>query len=255
MPTHSRWTEKFEIKPGCWVFVPSSETYETGRLIKSWIERRWSAPKHFFHLQKGGHVAALRSHINNEFFAHLDLKQFFNSINRSRITRALKPLVGYSQARKIAYESTVLLPNSEEKTYVLPFGFVQSPIVASICLHKSALGRKISELNRQKEIEISVYVDDIIISATEPLILQRAFEEVKAAVDRASLSLNADKEEGPAKKITAFNIELSPRALSIEEQRLQEFIKEYKNSENYNQLAGIIGYVESINKSQSSLII
>ncbi|WP_257292862.1 hypothetical protein [Endozoicomonas sp. ONNA1] len=93
----------------------------------------------------------MRSHTSGQFFVHLDIRQFFSSINRSRITRSLKPRIGYERAREIAIASTVPAPNTDGSAYILPYGFVQSPILASICLRYSKLGTVLHELSKAKK--------------------------------------------------------------------------------------------------------
>jgi hypothetical protein len=159
-----KWSSRFEIKPGVWVFVPAEETVKVGQEIKKNLEIRWKPPRYYYHLLPGGHVEALRANAENSWFVHLDIKDFFGSINRSRITRSLKSLFGYKQAREIANISTVIHPNRGD--FVLPFGFVQSPLIASICLHKSALGNRLQGLQKEG-VTVSVYVDDLILSAND----------------------------------------------------------------------------------------
>lgn len=158
------------------------------------------------HLLSGGHVEALRAHAGNSWFIHLDIKDFFGSINRSRITRALKNLFGYEQARSIANASTVIHPSRGD--YILPFGFVQSPLIASVCLYKSALGRCLRDLQKTG-VTVSIYVDDLILSTADLQVVQQALVAVKRAAERAEFRLNPAKEEGPAEKVTAFNIAIA----------------------------------------------
>src|SRR5262245_45013433 len=137
-----KWSTKFPLKPGKWVFVPTNETVKVGREIKKAVEKYWKKrPRYFYHLRAGGHIAALRSHLGNSTFVRLDITDFFGSINRSRITRCLVPMVGFKKAREWANASTVIDPGNP-KRWIVPFGFVQSPILASLCLEQSALGSR-----------------------------------------------------------------------------------------------------------------
>ncbi|WBA81981.1 reverse transcriptase domain-containing protein [Endozoicomonas sp. GU-1] len=251
MPSYPKWVSKFELKPGVWVFVPSKESVNVGRSIKDVLEGCWFAPGYYYHLKKGGHVKALKSHTSGKFFIHLDLKRFFYAINRSRITRSLKEYLGYEKAREIAIASTVPAPDSQELAYILPFGFVQSPILASVCLRHSKLGTVLHRLSKAKGTEVSVYVDDIVISTQSLETAEAALTQVKEAAERSRFPLNTDKEEGPAEKVTAFNIELSHSSLVLSDQRFDKFLEIYQYSENYHQIAGILGYIESVNHQQS----
>ncbi|SDZ05786.1 reverse transcriptase domain-containing protein [Nitrosomonas halophila] len=250
MRPHERWNSKFQIKKGAWVFIPTKETIDNGLQIKKLIEKHWSFPKYYFHLIKGGHVRALHEHKKHKFFIHLDIKNFFGQINRSRVTRSLKEYVSYEKAREIAVESTVRLPESTEVKYILPFGFVQSPIIASICLSKSALGRHLTSLKQQNEYAVSIYMDDILVSANNSEKLMMEIMRIKAASEKSKLLLNAAKQVGPDTRIKAFNIEISQDLLQITPSKLQELANTYATSENDHQRAGIFNYVLSVNPSQ-----
>jgi hypothetical protein len=227
-----------------------------GRELKKSIEARWSPPSFYYHLRDGGHVQALLSHKNHEFYIHLDISNFFGCINKTRVTRCFKGFYTYSKAREMAVESTVMVANDAGlKRYILPFGFVQSPIIASLCLQKSRLGRYLSDLNKEEEFKVSIYMDDIIISSNNQESLSNIIHGIKPIAEQSGFPLNDTKEEGPADKITAFNIELSKGRLSVTKGRLKMFIDSYRQSDNLNVLSGIVGYVTTVNKSQADKIV
>lgn len=246
-----QWASRFELKPDTWVFVPTKTSMKIGREIKRAIEARWDVPPNYYHLLAGGHVEALRIHTENTWFIHLDIKNFFGSINRSRITRCLKNLFGYSCAREITNLSTVIHPNRSE--FILPFGFVQSPIIASICLYKSALGNCLQSL-RKSGLTVSVYVDDLIISSDTLEAAVEALTAIKHNAERSEFELNHEKEEGPAPKITAFNIDLSKNRIAVEPNRLKAFSEAFLGATSEHQQRGIIGYVDSVNSDQATKI-
>lgn len=254
MSSYERWVSKFKIKPYSWVFVPNKETIENGIIIKKLLESHWTSPVFYYHLRDGGHVKALKSHIKDNFFVHLDIQSFFGSINKSRVTRCLKKFCSYQDARDIAIASTVRLPESVEKKYILPFGFVQSPVIASLCLQQSRLGKYLNELYNQNGISVSVYMDDIIISGNNSRDLQVILEKTKNISERSKFTLNPDKEEGPSKRITAFNIELSHQLLRISDSRFESFCIDYAMTENENKRNGILGYILSVNQEQANKI-
>lgn len=244
-----KWDSRFELKPGSWVFVPTDESRQIGIEIKAAIQERWRPPSNYFHLREGGHVAAVKSHVENMCFAHLDIQDFFGSINRTRVTRCLKDIFGYTRAREMANHSTVVHPDREGRQFILPFGFVQSPLIASLCLYKSALGACLRRL-KGKGIAVSVYVDDIVISGRDESEVLSTLAEIKQAANRAGFNLNESKEEGPSGRISAFNIVVSHQLLAICPDRWLEFIKAFKASESEQQKDGILGYVSSVNGSQ-----
>jgi len=250
----SRWISRFEIKPNAWVFVPTSEFIRYGTEIKQTVAKRWHSPRYYYHLRDGGHVSALKKHIKHKHFIHLDIQNFFGQINRSRATRCLKDYFSYSEARKIAIKSTVALPRSAIKKYILPFGFVQSAIIASLCLHKSTLGKHLHQLAKKSDLTVSVYMDDIIISSNNQHQLEEVLVSVEVAAEKAGFPLNKTKQEGPCDQITAFNILLTENELKITDERLDEFIEAYKASTNPNQKDGIFNYINCINSNQVSFL-
>lgn len=243
-----KYTSKFQLKPSVWVFVPTIESIVKGKQLKITIKKYWKAPKNYFHLKKGGHVEALKTHLHNSHFIHLDIQNFFGSISKTRVTRCLKDLFTYNVAREIANYSTVLHP--VDKKSILPFGFVQSPIIASLCLDKSALGNYLRVLSRNKDVTVSVYVDDIIISSNEELLLNDIMTNIKVSASRSGFNLNEEKEEGPSVKITAFNIELANKSVEITVDRMKQFVDSYENANSENVKKGISGYIESVNEFQ-----
>lgn len=251
--TH-KWLSRFRLKSETWVYVPTAETMAEGKAVKKLIQLKWHPPLNYYHLKDGGHVEAIKSHLGGKYFIHADLKKFFNSINRSRITRELKPYFGYKLARTIAMESTVSVPIVGGQTFALPFGFVQSTIIASLCLHKSTLGKMIDQLNRSPGIKISVYVDDIIISAQSLESAEQALQQIKESCEKSRLMLNEQKLEGPSSKITAFNINLTETSTTINDVRLGELRDSYKSSNNEKQKDGIRSYVYSVNPAQALML-
>lgn len=250
----AKWRTRFQLKPGSWVFVPSEETIDKGLEIKRAIEERWKPPGYYFHLRNGGHVRALQSHLSHTSFVHLDIRDFFGSINRTRVTRCLKEFFGYPDARAMANESTVFYPEDKSRRTILPFGFVQSPIISSICLYQSALGRCLHRLSQSKNVRVSVYVDDIVLSSIDHELSAEALKKVTEAANRSGFALNTEKQEGPTASITAFNIDLSQHALFVEPSRFAKFLASYEESDSEFQKNGILGYVASVNAGQAKIL-
>lgn len=244
-----RWTTKFKVKAHSWVFVPTENNVFYGRFVKKIIEEKWKPPRNYYHLRDGGHVRALKSHLQDQYFIHVDVHNFFGSINKTRVTRVLKSILPYELARRISIDSTVRLPNTSENKYILPFGFIQSPIIASLCLYNSRLGTYLEELGK-KGIMVSIYMDDIIISGNSKENLKLIFDEIKSISEKSKFPLNNNKNEMPNSKITVFNIHLSHNYLEITEDRMQEFSEAYYAASNDFQKEGILNYIESINPKQ-----
>lgn len=248
-----KWTHCYQLKPGRWVFAPTEEARATGQRIKSAVEERWKPPRFYFHLREGGHVAAVHSHMPSKFFLRADIDNFFGRVNRSRITRCLKSWFSYADAREMASESVVKRPGLEG--FVLPYGFVQSPILASLALEKSKLGSLLRKLNRRCDLRVSVYVDDIIISGDDAVVLGGVSEKLIDVASEARFPVGVEKREGPGEEVTAFNIRVSHAALKITDERMAELRCKYQSTTSAYSKAGILGYVNSVNPRQGDALL
>jgi hypothetical protein len=221
--------------------------------IKRRIAALWHAPEYYYHLRKGGHVAAIQSHLGNSRFIRFDIQDFFGSINRTRVTRCLKSLIPYSEARAWANSSTVRDPVFKGKTH-LPYGFVQSQMLASICLYRSALGKYLHRIHGKKGVVVSVYVDDVIVSACDVDELKAVYGQIQVASSRSRLKLSPDKSAAPSPQVSAFNIILSEASMSISSARLAEFSAVLADGAGDSQRRGILSYVKSICPSQLEVL-
>jgi len=245
------WTEKYELKPGRWVYIPTEESKQLGRQIIQLVNSKWKAPLYFYHLKKGGHVQALKSHLGNQYFVSLDLTDFFGSMSRTRVTRSLKEHFCYDTARAIAKASTIPHLRKDEHSHSLPYGFTQSPILASICLDKSTLGKCIKECNRSSEAVLTVYMDDFVISSKSEAHIKKWLTNLKLAAKKSHLNFNEAKETPISPTIEVFNIKLSRQNLAITNERFSLFYEAYKNSKSEPQKNGIGGYVWTVNPQQA----
>lgn len=245
----SKWRTKFQSQQGKWIFVPTQECLDIGKEIKSGVENTWEPPHYFFHLRQGGHVKALQHHLPNKYFLHLDIQDFFGSINKSRVTRALKNKVGYQTAREWAKQSTVRDPEDKQR-FILPFGFVQSQILATLCLSRSALGTCFRRLAKRNDISLSVYVDDIIVSSNEMQHCDDALRDLAASAEQSRFFLNRKKQEGPANSIKAFNIILSHGNLTLTDDRISKFKQQIEEDLIGLERRGILSYVRTVNNDQ-----
>ncbi|WP_195848720.1 reverse transcriptase domain-containing protein [Providencia alcalifaciens] len=197
----------------------------------------------------------MKVHLNSQYFAHIDLKSFFNSTSRSRVTRVLKEFYPYEQSREIAKFSTVKNLVESSPLHVIPFGFVQSPMLATLCLHKSFLGNKIRELFNKKDIKISIYMDDIIISSLEKNVLYEVYSELIESIKISHYLINEIKSQPPSEQIIVFNIYLSPNKLRITEERILEFLINYTRTKSSKVKEGIKSYVQTVNILQSKIFV
>lgn len=217
------WYLNDRAKP---VFVPNEKGYEVGYRLKNLIEKRVVFDPFYFHLRPGGHVAALHEHRKNKHFARADLKNFFYSIARNRVARVLHE-VGIPKAGFYAKFSCVKNP-IEGPRYCLPYGFVQSPILATLVLAQSTLGAFLKEI--EGEVTVSVYMDDIALSSPCGEKLQRAFDELKAKIEEANFPINVTKTLPPSELMELFNCGLERGRTSVTEVRRTTFYSEPRSA-------------------------
>lgn len=230
--------------------MPSEEGRALGLEVQTEVQKVWCAPDYYFHLKKGGHVAAIQHHLPSVSFVRLDLTNFFGSITATRITRSLRTLLGYARAREIALLSTVSLPGSPGLRS-LPYGFVQSPLLASLCLAESALGRQLHRISLDQHARVSVYVDDIIVSANDLDKVSAIKSKLEDAASRAGFQFNFVKTQGPAPEVNAFNIELSQDAMRVTQDRFMEFQSRYRTDPQEQVRQALLAYVRSVNTQQA----
>lgn len=238
---------RFQIESGKWIHEQADE-YEVearktlGRLFSKW--RPWPL---FYHLRSGGHVAASHAHVGNSLRVRLDIDNFFGSISRNRVVRALKRVgFSYEEADDFARKSTVPFNSG----FVLPFGFVQSTALATLVLQKSPLGAALKDM-RDRDFTVTVYVDDIIISGdVDPSEMEKEFDKLFRQARRSRFSFSSSKIAGPEPSIRAFNLILSPDLVSVAEDRFSEFSEEVDTEGDTPKVRAILGYVKTVNQKQ-----
>lgn len=250
-----KWIHRISIKNGKWIFVPSEYSRVYGKFVAKRIKLEWHAPRYFYHLRGGGHLSAIDAHLKNKYFSRLDIENFFGSITASRITRVLKPYLGYEMSREIAKQSTVRVPGSTKKELMLPFGFVQSTILASICLEKSSLGIFLNKVQKDKTISLSVYMDDILISSNNKQKLVEVTGEIKKSIYRSSWLSNIKKEVIASESITAFNIDFSQNKKYVNQVRLKQLEFDFYQAESVAKKNGISSYVKKVNYEQTCIFV
>lgn len=187
------------------------------------IFRHHNFPPYFFHYQAGGHVAALHSHLANQFFFKIDLQNFFYSISRNRVAAALHHF-NFGAARTYAKWSCVMSPYGGNPRHVLPIGFVQSPLLATLALVRSPVVDAI-ERAHARGCSVSVYFDDFIGSGPEAA-LTLTYNDILASFDAANFRANPNKLLPPAMAIRAFNCDLSQGLAEVTADRIATFFSE-----------------------------
>ncbi|MBX3501638.1 MAG: hypothetical protein KF889_19530 [Alphaproteobacteria bacterium] len=217
------YTHKY-ISRGKWVFVPNERCKRKAHRILEHL-KSVELPPYFFHYAPGGHVAALHQHIENRYFFKIDIKSFYYSIARERVHRALRRW-RMQGAQTHAKWSCVRNPIIGAKPqFVLPIGFVQSPLLASLVLMQSPVTPTIDRV-MERGVTMSVYLDDIVGSHNEKSLLTEAFDEIRDACIRSEFTPNAAKLTPPSEAIVAFNCDLTQGKAFVTEARIKQFYEE-----------------------------
>jgi hypothetical protein len=234
------------------IYVPTLEGKKIGRSILHRVRSAWAPPSHFFHFRPGGHVEAARLHIRNSVFARLDISAFFDSVTRTKIFRSLRAIhISKEDALEISTLSTVA-KNVGNRS--LPFGFVQSPILASLALDKSALGQSFYHIKANGNVIVSVYMDDIIISGNSVEEVNKTVELLHEAARLANFSLKNAKEQVASSKIYAFNLSLSHILLEVTEERMRIFRQTLEGSSR-SKFTAVVNYVAGVNIAQAARLL
>lgn len=217
------YKHKFSLR-GKFVFVPNERCIRKGRRIIRHF-RGMPFPSYFYHYQSGGHIAALHAHLDNRYFFKIDIKSFYYSIARERVTRALRRwrLQG---AQTHAKWSCVRNPAScGRPKYVLPIGFVQSPLLASLVLLYSPVTAAI-ERAIARGVTVSVYLDDIVGSHDDQALLMEVYEDIRQACIAGEFIPNAEKLTPPTDAIVAFNCDLMQGQTYVTDARVRKFYED-----------------------------
>jgi len=213
-------------KKGKPVFAPNDRSRKIGKDIKRQVDRAVQFDPFYYHLQSGGHVAALHAHRQHRYFARLDLERYFYSISKSRVQRALVDN-GILRARHYAKWSCVRNPYGDP-AYSLPYGFVQSPILATLVMMNSVAGTFFRNLGAN--VAISVYMDDISLSSDDRNGLKDTFEATWLRLEEASFVINRGKVREPGTAMDLFNCDLEHGRTAVQQTRVAEFYAEPRSA-------------------------
>lgn len=244
--------KRIPIGNGKYAFEQTDEALEAALPHIIRIERAWRAPHYFYHFRRGGHVAAIRRHLSNQWFGKLDLRRFFEQVTRNRIIKRLTA-IGYclKDAESFAILSTV--NTRGDGKFVLPFGFVQSPLLASLDMDKSEFGRALAQL-RKADKTVTVYVDDVIVSDACEAGVNEALDELRTAAALTHYQINEEKSQAARQTVTAFNIDLTNGDIAVNAKRLAEFETNIMKAGYSIRSDAILAYIKSVNPSQAAFV-
>jgi|GEM_PF-844982 len=214
----------FELKPGKLVFIQTKEAAVRSKRIIKAVLKRYFPDQVFHHFKRGGgHVGALKRHLEGRYFSTFDIDDFFGRVTRTRLARALRHIgIPSNRAFEWAFESVVVSGNRK----VLPFGFRQSPLLATLVLECSALGVELKRLH-EDGLTVSVYMDDIVISGSDRETVLAASARIMAAAEIAQFPLAENKVAISVAQATAFNIHIQEHHVEFTEERLERFARDF----------------------------
>jgi hypothetical protein len=146
-------------------------------------------------------------------------------------------------ARDFAEWSTVKNPYSDGPRYVLPIGFKQSPLLASLALYRSAVAAAIEDA-RNRGVLVSVYFDDLVGSSSDVGELKVTYQGILDACVQANLVANPDKLIKPADAIVAFNCDLTHGSATVTAERVKKFQDEGRGPAAQ---ASFVAYCDQVN--------
>jgi hypothetical protein len=186
------------------------------------VEAAYPFEDFVYHLSKnGGHVAALHAHRPHSFFARIDIRRFFYSIARNRVARALRA-IGVGRAEHYAKWSCVKNPYGVP-SYALPYGFIQSPVLATLVLLQSGVGAFLRDLEAQRIVLVTVYMDDVTLSSDDFDALQGAFDRLLVCLAEAEFEISPDKTREPGPTMDLFNCDVQQGRTAVREERVNRF--------------------------------
>jgi len=95
-------------------------------------------------------------------------------------------------------------------------------------------------------------MDDILLShADNEALLAEPCSLIEEAASQCFLTLSDEKKQGPATKITAFNIEIEHDCLAVGSDRLDRFAHRILQLGWSPPTHGILGYVRQVNLAQA----
>lgn len=250
------YDHKYQDDGGRLIFMPTDASREFGDKLIGRILKRWQPPSICYHLLPGGHIAAARAHLLNSLFVRMDIRRFYDSVTRTKVHRSLRD-IGFKQRHALdaSLRSTVSkAPSGSGSPYSVPFGFVQSPMLATLALMSSALGGAITTIYSTGTVVMSVYMDDLLLSGDCAANLDAAKVSLEVAADKAGFAFNPEKGSGPAPSVTVFNLKIRRNDMELTPERFAVFEADILADSVGFVTGGILSYVSTVNSKQHSAL-
>ena len=154
--------------------------------------------------------------------------------------------IGFNPKRAfdIAMGSVVV----ENGRKVLPYGFRQSPVLATVAFEYSYLGSALKDL-AEAGLLVSVYVDDVLISGEFKDVLEEASETILKAAHLSGFPLSAEKCAIAAARVNSFNCHIEKSKISVLEERMEEFVNDHHSKGEAGQKA-IMKYIAAVSSDE-----
>lgn len=148
-------------------------------------------------------------------------------MSRNRVVRALR-FAGMERAEHFGKWSCVRNPY-DRPTYSLPYGFVQSPIIATLVLSSSGIGSYLREISNT--VTVSVYIDDIVISADSLRNTELCYSELLKVIELSGFQVNRTKTIEPNDQVSVFNCDLKQGETIVSFNRQAKFYAKDRSQE------------------------
>ena len=103
----------------------------------------------------------------------------------------------------------------------LPYGFVQSPVLATLVLMQSELGAFLRAA--QPELAVTVYMDDISISCDNKDQLATFYDGVIDSLGKCHFLASDDKLRLPSEAMDVFNCDVRQGMTEVRAERIAQF--------------------------------
>lgn len=232
-------------------YSPSSYAYQKGKGIKDYIVK----------------------HINSKNFIKLDVKNFFNSIDKSILAEIIKDMMkknGIYPRGVIEILESLFIKNKD--CYSIPLGFTISPLISEI--YMSNFDKTISSFSKNNNLIYTRYADDITISSKFKIKSQDIIEIISRELNLLKLKINSNKlkvvsfnSKGDSIKLLGVNIiytRASKNKISVGNKYIREVAKEiceysslnYDNFDyNVKRILGEVNFIRFINNSDYDKLI
>lgn len=137
-------------------------------------------------VKKRSIITNAQIHLGAELIINIDLKDFFNSIKKSRIYNTFT-----SNPFNYPDDLANILSTIATKSNYLPQGSPLSPIISNIVASK--LDRSLTEFCLRKNIKYSRYADDMSFSISKGRIEEEEIMNIRKEIEKSGFQINENK--------------------------------------------------------------